>query len=318
MRRKRRTQNQDFDELDLDDLLGSSEDEPQDEAASDEPIDSSKDLPDSLSAYFKEIGRHRLLTAREEIELTRAMHAGDVSAKRRLIQCNLRLVVSIAKRYQNKGLSFQDLIQEGSCGLMRAAEKFDPERGFKFSTYATWWIRQAITRALADKGRTIRVPVHVGETMSKLRQAANTFFKEHSRPPTIKELSRASGIAENKVALTISSFVPLKSLDGKVFVDSDLLVADLIQATHPLPEEKASEEMLRSQCEVLLSCLSANERKVIELHYGLFQRARLTFAEIARQMNLSREGVRQLELSALRKLEQQPQARRLLDDLNQT
>jgi RNA polymerase primary sigma factor len=270
----------------------------------------------SLTVYFKEIARHKLLTAREEIELARALQAGDKQARDRLVESNLRLVASIAKQYQDKGLSFQDLIQEGSLGLMRAAEKFDPSRGYRFSTYATWWIRQAITRALSDKSRTIRVPVHVGETMGKLRKSAQKFHVKYGRRPTLAELARVADMPEEKVRFIIASFAPLKSLDAKVIADSDLELADLIESAVPLPEEAASEKLLQTKLRALLSKLSPSEQKVISWRFALAGGQPLTLEQIASRMRISRERVRQIEFLAMRKLEELPESRQLLDDID--
>lgn len=275
------------------------------------------DYSDSLKAYLKEIGRHKLLSAREEIELTRRMQEGDTEARRRLIQANLRLVVSIARRYQNRGLSFQDLIQEGSLGLMRAVEKFDPSRGFKFSTYATWWIRQGVTRALADKGRTIRVPVHVNETVSKLRRIARAFWIANARSPTVDELASLSGLPAEKVRLAIGAFRDPQSLDSVIYSDSDLVLGDVIADNQSRkPEQVAHDKVLEEKCRELLSKLSKTERAVIEMRFGLRHLpGGATLQEIARELNFSRERVRQIELSALSKLKDEPAARWLLDDL---
>lgn len=278
----------------------------------------SHDHSDSLKAYLKEIGRHKLLSSREEIELTRRMKEGDKEARRRLIQANLRLVVSIARRYQNRGLSFQDLIQEGSLGLIRAVEKFDPERGFKFSTYATWWIRQGVTRALADKGRTIRVPVHVNEVIAKLRRVAHSFRMVNSRSPTMEELAREAQLPLSKVLLAVGSCQQLQSLDNLVGSDSDMVLGDLIaDSQSQKPEDLASDKVLKEKCDQLLAKLSDLERAVIQLRFGLGHSGGVTLQEAARQLNLSRERVRQIQLSALAKLKDEPAARWLMDDLDQ-
>lgn len=321
-RKKRNTRKANEIDLGMDWSLSHEDESRHQEGENDEEEEATEgietsDYSDSLKVYLQEIGRHKLLSAREEIELTRRMKEGDQEARRRLIQANLRLVVSIAKRYQNRGLSFQDLIQEGSLGLMRAAEKFDPARGFKFSTYATWWIRQAVTRALADKGRTIRVPVHVNETVNKLRRVARAFWLSHARHPSVEELAQAAGLSADKVRLTIGAFRDPQSLDSVIYPDSDLILGDLIADSQSRkPEQAASDKVLEEKCEELLSKLSNTERAVIEMRFGLRDLpGGATLQEIARELHFSRERVRQIELSALAKLRTVPAARWLLDDL---
>jgi RNA polymerase primary sigma factor len=272
---------------------------------------------DSLRTYLREIGRHRLLNGTEEIELGRAVRDGNPEARRRLIQANLRLVVSIAKRYNNRGLSFQDLIQEGGVGLIRAVEKFDPERGYKFSTYATWWVRQAITRALADKSRGIRVPVHVGETMSKLRKVVREFFDEHGRKPSVEEIVERSGIAKDKVVLTIGAFRDQLSLDAKLRDESETLLADMIEdKSRPLPESAAEEKLLSMQVRALLSRLSDREQDIIQFRYGLNCESPKSLEELSHLLGVSRERIRQIECRALKKLKKDNLARNLMDTLN--
>ncbi|HEY9733506.1 MAG TPA: sigma-70 family RNA polymerase sigma factor [Drouetiella sp.] len=272
---------------------------------------------DSLKIYLREIGRHRLLNGSEEIELGRAVKDGDPEARRRLIQANLRLVVSIAKRYNNRGLSFQDLIQEGGLGLIRAVEKFDPERGYKFSTYATWWIRQAITRALADKSRGIRVPVHVGESMSKLRKLVRVMVDELGRKPTMDEIVSRSGLSREKVMLTVGAFREMLSLDSKLRDESDTLLADMIEdKTLPHPETVAEEGLLSLHVQNLLSRLSLREQDIIKLRYGLQRESPKSLEELSQLLGVSRERVRQIECRALKKLRKDDQARSLMDNLN--
>lgn len=272
---------------------------------------------DSLKIYLREIGRHRLLNGSEEIELGRAVRDGDPEARRRLIQANLRLVVSIAKRYNNRGLSFQDLIQEGGLGLIRAVEKFDPERGYKFSTYATWWIRQAITRALADKSRGIRVPVHVGESMSKLRKLVRAMVDEMGRKPTMDEIVARSGLSREKVMLTVGAFRELVSLDAKLRDESDTLLADMIEdKSLPHPETVAEEGLLSQHVNTLLSRLSSREQDIIRLRYGLERESPKSLEELSQLLGVSRERVRQIECRALKKLRKDDQARNLMDNLN--
>lgn len=258
---------------------------------------------DSVRVYLKEIARHKLLSGREEIELARALKRGDQLARRRLIQANLRLVVSIAKRYKNHGLSFQDLVQEGSLGLMRAVEKFDPEKGNKFSTYATWWIRQAVTRALANKSRTIRVPVHMNEVINKLRKSARDFSQELGRVPTPDELSELSGLSKEKVMLAFGSAkVPL-SLDSLCGEESDSTLADLIEDSEgTLPDEAAAAKLLHGHLREVLAELTDREKEIIQLRYGLNTNRSFSLEELGRTLHMSREQVRQIELRAMQKL----------------
>lgn len=272
---------------------------------------------DSLKAYLREIGRHRLLNGTEEIELGRAVRAGNLEARRRLIQSNLRLVVSIAKRYTGRGLSFQDLIQEGGVGLIRAVEKFDPERGYKFSTYATWWIRQAITRALADKSRGIRVPVHVGESMSKLRKLVRVMVDELGRKPTMDEIVSRSGLNRDKVLLTIGAFRELVSLDCKLKDESETPLFDMIEdRTVPTPEKAAEDGLLSLHVNNLLSRLSVREQSIIKLRYGLACDVPKSLEELSQLLGVSRERVRQIECRALKKLRRDQEARALMDNLH--
>jgi RNA polymerase primary sigma factor len=258
---------------------------------------------DSVRAYLKEIARHKLLNGREEIELARAIRDGDQLARRRLIQANLRLVVSIAKRYKNHGLSFQDLVQEGSLGLMRAVEKFDPEKGNKFSTYATWWIRQAVTRALANKSRTIRVPVHMNEVINKLRKSVRDLSQELGRVPNPEELSEASGLSKDKVMLAFGSAkVPL-SLDSLCGEESDSTLAELIEdAEGTQPDDAAAANLLVGHLTDVLAELTDREQEIIQLRYGFKSNRPFSLEELGRILHMSREQVRQIELRAMQKL----------------
>ena len=264
---------------------------------------------DSVRIYLKEISRHKLLSGREEIELARAVREGDLIARRKLIQANLRLVVSIAKRYRNHGLSFQDLVQEGSLGLIRAVEKFDPEKGNKFSTYATWWIRQAVTRALANKSRTIRVPVHMNEAIIKLKRSATALVQELGRFPTPEELSEASGLSRDKVLLAFDSTkIPL-SLDSACGEESDATLADIIEDSDaPSPDDAAAAKLLIRHLSIVLSELTDREKEVIEMRYGLKKGGSLSLEELGKRLGMSREQVRQIELKAMQKLRRSCQA----------
>ena len=272
---------------------------------------------DSVKTYLREISRHKLLNGREEIELARAIRNGDKAARRRLIQANLRLVVSIAKRYNNHGLSFQDLIQEGSLGLIRAVEKFDPEKGNKFSTYATWWIRQAVTRALANKSRTIRVPVHMNDVINKLRKVVRLLAQDLGRRPTLDELVEHSGMEREKVMLAFSASKTLLSLDAACSEESDHRLSDLIE-DHGVaqPDEAAATKLLTRHVYELLSHLTTRERDVIMLRYGLQNDRSLSLEELGRVLGLTRERVRQIEMKAMQKLRRNQQVAGLREFLN--
>ncbi len=314
----RETQGEDFEDLiDFEDEGATATPDPVEDVPVVETEEPAPLEEDSLKIYLREIGRHKLLNGTEEIELGRAVRDGDLEARRRLIQSNLRLVVSIAKRYNNRGLSFQDLIQEGGLGLIRAVEKFDPERGYKFSTYATWWIRQAITRALADKSRGIRVPVHVGESMSKLRKLVRLMVEEMGRKPTMDEIVVRSGLSREKVMLTIGAFRELLSLDSKLRDESETLLADMIEdKSLPHPETVAEERLLSRHVTILLSRLSSREQDIIKLRYGLDCDSPKSLEELSQILGVSRERVRQIECRALKKLRKDGQARDLMDNLN--
>lgn len=278
--------------------------QPDDVVENDRPILAHRSIEeDSIKIYLKEISRHKLLSGREEIELARAVQTGDIVARRKLIQANLRLVVSIAKRYRNHGLSFQDLVQEGSLGLIRAVEKFDPEKGNKFSTYATWWIRQAVTRALANKSRTIRVPVHMNEAITKLKRSATALAQELGRFPTPEELSAASGLSKDKVLLAFDSAKLPLSLDSTCGEESDSTLADIIEdADAPLPDEETAARLLINHLSDVLAELTDREKEVIEMRYGLNEERSLSLEELGKQLNMSREQVRQIEIKAMQKL----------------
>lgn len=258
---------------------------------------------DSTKVYLREIGRHKLLNGREEIELARATRAGDEIARRKLVQSNLRLVVSIARRYLNRGIMFQDLIQEGNLGLIRATEKFDPERGYKFSTYATWWIRQSITRAIANKSRAIRIPVHMTEVMSRLCKVVRSCAETLGRRPTMEEIVSASGLEREKVLLAFGASKNLLSLDATTKEGFDRTLGDLLQDENLAPpEEMAASQLLTKDVKELLLCLTTQEQDVINLRFGLNTGKPMTLAESGLVLNLSRERVRQIEFKAMKKL----------------
>jgi len=258
---------------------------------------------DSTGTYLKEIGRVKLLSGKEEIELARASKLGDKAARKRLAQANLRLVVSIAKKYANHGLNLQDLIQEGNVGLMRAVDKFDPERGFKFSTYATWWIRQGITRAIADQSRTIRLPVHLNESLTKLKRSVAKLSEKLNRRPTIEELSKESGIKPEKILQLLEADKQLISLDGLVGDFEDTAMSELIADDKiAQPDVEADENLLVGKVISMLSNLSQSERNVIAMRFGLGGDSSRSLEQCGQVLGISRERARQLELKALKKL----------------
>ena len=257
---------------------------------------------DALQLFLRDAGRHELLTAAQEVELAKRIEHGDHAAKQRMIQSNLRLVVSIAKNYRNQGLPFLDLIQEGTLGLIRAVEKFDWRRGFKFSTYATWWIRQAVARALADKARTIRMPVHIVERMQKLNRAERTLWTQLGREPTLEEIA-------TEAALTLQQAIEVKaaarastSLDAPVGDADEAVLGDFVAGEEPLPEERVELELRSQALFQALAALAPRDRQVVVLRYGIGGAEPKTLEEIGRQLGLTRERVRQIELDSLRRL----------------
>ena len=260
---------------------------------------------DALQLFLREAGRHQLLTAAQEVALAKKIERGDMQAKQQMIQSNLRLVVSIAKNYRNQGLPFLDLIQEGTLGLIRAVEKFDWRRGFKFSTYATWWIRQAVARALADKARTIRMPVHIVERLQKMNRAERTLWTQLGREPTLDEIAEEASLPIQQALEVRAAARASTSLDQPVGEAEDAVFGDFVAGEGPLPEEEV-EVSLRSQAlKAALEALSDRERQVVVLRYGLADAEPKTLEEIGRRLGLTRERVRQLESRALRELRSQ-------------
>ena len=262
------------------------------------PVESTTD---SLQLFLREAGRHRLLTAAQEVALAKRFEAGDQQAKADMIQANLRLVVSIAKNYRNQGLPFLDLIQEGTLGLIRAVEKFDWRRGFKFSTYATWWIRQAVARALADKARTIRMPVHIVERLQKINRAERSLWTQLGREPTIEEIAEEASVTPEQIAEVRTAARASASLDAPVG-DDDAVLGDFVAGDDALPEDEVDVQLRRETLQHALLSLPERERQVVILRYGLEGVEPQTLEEIGRTLGLTRERVRQIELDSLRRL----------------
>jgi len=273
-------------------------------------------LDDPVRMYLKEIGRVPLLTAEEEVELAKRMEMGDREAKQRLIESNLRLVVSIAKRYVGRGMAFLDLIQEGNMGLIKAVEKFDYRKGYKLSTYATWWIRQAITRAIADQARTIRIPVHMVETINKLVRTSRELVQELGREPTAEEIAEKMGITPEKVREIQKIAQEPVSLETPIGEEEDSHLGDFIEDVDALaPDEAASYLLLKEQIEEVLSGLNDREQRVLRLRFGLDDGRPRTLEEVGREFGVTRERIRQIEAKALRKLRNPQRSKKLRDYL---
>lgn len=273
-------------------------------------------LDDPVRMYLKEIGRVALLTAEEEVDLAKRMEMGEKEAKSRLIEANLRLVVSIAKRYVGRGMQFLDLIQEGNMGLIKAVEKFDYRKGYKLSTYATWWIRQAITRAIADQARTIRIPVHMVETINKLIRTSRHLVQELGREPTPEEIAEEMGITPEKVREILKIAQEPVSLETPIGEEEDSHLGDFIEDEDALaPVEAASFLLLKEQIEEVLDTLNDREQKVLRLRFGLDDGKARTLEEVGREFGVTRERIRQIEAKALRKLRHPQRSKRLKDYL---
>ena len=273
-------------------------------------------IDDPVKMYLKEIGRVPLLSAEEEIEIAQRMGEGDMEAKRKLTEANLRLVVSIAKRYVGRGMLFLDLIQEGNLGLIKAVEKFDWKKGYKFSTYATWWIRQAITRAIADQARTIRIPVHMVETINKLIRVTRQLLQEYGRDPLPDEIAREMGIPEEKVREIIKIAQEPVSLETPIGEEEDSHLGDFIPDDDaPAPEESAAFTLLKEQLIEVLDTLTPREEKVLRLRFGLDDGRARTLEEVGKEFNVTRERIRQIEAKALRKLRHPSRSKKLRDFL---
>ena len=269
---------------------------------------------DPVRMYLKEIGKVPLLTAEEELEIAKRMADGDEEARRKLSESNLRLVVSIAKRYVGRGMQFLDLIQEGNLGLIKAVEKFDYSKGYKFSTYATWWIRQAITRAIADQARTIRIPVHMVETINKLIRVSRQLLQEYGREPTPEEIAKEMGVSEEKVREITKIAQEPVSLETPIGEEEDSHLGDFIPDDDaPAPAEAASFALMKEQLLEVLDTLTPREEKVLRLRFGLDDGHQRTLEEVGREFNVTRERIRQIEAKALRKLRHPSRSKKLRD-----
>ncbi|MBR4262225.1 MAG: RNA polymerase sigma factor RpoD [Bacilli bacterium] len=291
-------------------------DDPEDLVVEDLTMSKDIKINDPVRMYLKEIGRINLLTTDEEFEYAKLAVEGDENAKKILAESNLRLVVSIAKRYVGRGMLFLDLIQEGNIGLMKAVDKFDPTKGYKFSTYATWWIRQAITRAIADQARTIRVPVHMVETINKLARVQRQLTQELNREPTEEELAKKLGITVDKVREVYKISQDPVSLDTPIGEEDDSHLGDFIKDERTMsPEEYATVEMLKEELASVLSTLTDREEKVLRLRFGLDDGQCRTLEEVGQIFGVTRERIRQIEAKALRKLRHPSRSKKLKDFL---
>ena len=309
------------DDFDLNEL--SSEDDADDEDVKEESSTNFEaamtkgiTVDDPVRMYLKEIGKVPLLTAEEEIELAKRMELGDEEAKKKLCEANLRLVVSIAKRYVGRGMLFLDLIQEGNLGLIKAVDKFDWKKGYKFSTYATWWIRQAITRSIADQARTIRIPVHMVETINKLIRISRQLLQEYGREPTPEEIAKEMDITVEKVREILKIAQEPVSLETPIGEEEDSHLGDFIPDDDvPAPSAAAAFSMLKEQLVEVLDTLTERERKVLKLRFGLEDGRARTLEEVGRQFDVTRERIRQIEAKALRKLRHPSRSKKLKDYL---
>ena len=305
------------DDIDLSDLEGKDFDSEHDE--DDESLLSVDgiNIDDPVKVYLKEIGRVPLLTPEEEVELAERMAKGDPAARKRLSEANLRLVVSIAKRYVGRGMQFLDLIQEGNLGLIKAVEKFDHTKGFKFSTYATWWIRQAITRAIADQARTIRIPVHMVETINKVKKVSSQLLHKNGHDPSAEEIAEELDMPIDKVREIMRVAQEPVSLETPIGEEEDSHLGDFIEDSDaPAPADAASHTLLKEQLVDVLSTLTPRETKVLELRFGLADGRNRTLEEVGKEFNVTRERIRQIEAKALRKLRHPSRSKRLKDFLD--
>ncbi|NLL73247.1 MAG: RNA polymerase sigma factor RpoD [Clostridiales bacterium] len=302
-------------ESEEDDIILEKDDDEETETI-DLTIPDNVNIDDPVRMYLKEIGKVDLLTADEEVELAQRMEAGDESARKRLAEANLRLVVSIAKRYVGRGMLFLDLIQEGNLGLIKAVEKFDYRKGFKFSTYATWWIRQAITRAIADQARTIRIPVHMVETINKLTRVQRQLLQELGREPTPEEIADVLDITPERVREIQKISQEPVSLETPIGEEEDSHLGDFIQDDNvPVPADAAAFTLLKEQLVDVLGTLTEREQRVLKLRFGLEDGRARTLEEVGKEFNVTRERIRQIEAKALRKLRHPSRSRKLKDYL---
>ena len=306
----------DDDDIDDSDIVISDEDEVDVEKI-DLSVPDGVSIEDPVRMYLKEIGKVPLLTAEEEVDLAKRMAEGDESAKKRLAEANLRLVVSIAKRYVGRGMLFLDLIQEGNLGLIKAVEKFDYRKGYKFSTYATWWIRQAITRAIADQARTIRIPVHMVETINKLVRVQRQLLQELGREPSPEEIAETMDIPVERVREIQKISQEPVSLETPIGEEEDSHLGDFIQDDNvPVPAEAAASTLLKEQLVEVLGTLTDREQKVLRLRFGMDDGRARTLEEVGKEFNVTRERIRQIEAKALRKLRHPSRSRKLKDYLD--
>ena len=317
--------NQDKDDiLNSNSILGDGEPElaelSEEEELSDEELEITVDnvdafADDSVRLYLREIGKIPLLSQEEELELAKKAAKGNKKAKDKMVEANMRLVVSIAKRYSGRGLDFLDLIQEGNTGLLRAVEKFDPDKGFKFSTYATWWIRQAITRAIADQARTIRIPVHMVETINKVLRATRKLTQELNREPTTEEIAEEMDMEPEKVEYVMKIKQDIASLDqsvGRDGDDEDSVLGDFVEDEERIsPEDSAANQILKEQLATIISTLSEREQKIIKLRFGIGGGRPHTLEEVGAEFSVTRERIRQIEAKALSKLRKHKDTKKL-------
>ncbi len=303
----------DFDEPESDDLENEEEFSDEDLAITAENVDAFAD--DSVRLYLREIGKIPLLTPEEEADLAERIVKGDKKAKDKMVESNMRLVVSIAKRYGGRGLDFLDLIQEGNTGLLRAVEKFDPAKGFKFSTYATWWVRQAITRAIADQARTIRIPVHMVETINKVLRTTRKLTTELNREPTNEEIAEELGLEPEKIDYVMRIKQDIASLDasvGREGDDEDSVLGDFVEdEERDSPEDSAANQILKEQLSEILATLTDREQKIIRLRFGIGGGRPHTLEEVGNEFDVTRERIRQIEAKALSKLRKNKETKKL-------
>ena len=310
------TEEEDFPELDEDTLEEMEQIEKESQNIELDDSISDVSMNDSVRMYLKEMGKYPLMTAEQEVECAKRIEAGDMSAKDELAEANLRLVVSIAKKYVGRGMSFLDLIQEGNIGLMKAVERFDYRKGYKFSTYATWWIKQAITRAIADQARTISIPVHMVETINKLISVSRQLLQELGREPTPEEIAEEMKMPVERVREILKISQEPVSLETPIGEEEDSHLGDFIKDDNvPVPADAATFTLLKEQLEEVLGTLTEREQKVLTLRFGLEDGRARTLEEVGKEFNVTRERIRQIEAKALRKLRHPSRSRKLKDYL---